>query len=145
MPKPLDPPIVAVFFVSFPVVERIAPELSVFGEVVGRAAGNGFRVAFLGVELKEFWVLPDIGAVESNENRNIADDLDASFLGVFLNGSPLPESKVLEEALSFDFAGELGLKFVFFRFGVGTDAGGPFGPGSAAEVVFEGNKIGVGL
>ena len=59
-----------------PVVERVAPELAGGAEVVGRHAGDGQRPAVV-VELEQLLVGPDVGAVEGDEDRHVADDLHA--------------------------------------------------------------------
>lgn len=93
----LYPPVVALLLVHRPGVERVAPELPVAAEVIGRDAGDGARAA-RGVEVEEFLVRPDVGAVRRHEDRHVADDVDAARIGVGLQRLPLAEEAPLAEA-----------------------------------------------
>ena len=63
-----DPPAEAVLAHGVPVVERVAPELAVLGEVVRRDAGDLLRDVLL-VELEELRLAPDVGGVRRDVDR----------------------------------------------------------------------------
>ena len=74
----------------WPVVKRIAPKLTGRGEIIRRNSGDNCRIAFA-IQIKEFRMTPDIGTVHGNENRNIADNLDALTVSVVHQIIPLLE------------------------------------------------------
>ena len=98
-----DPPVEAAFLEGAPFVERIAPALAGGGEVIGRDAGDADGVELL-VELEDFGVSPDIGAVVVDEDGDIAHDLDALFGAVGANGAPLLVEEELDGLLDGEFA-----------------------------------------
>ena len=82
------PPLKAVLFHKFPVVDRIAPKLSVGGETIwGHACHNGGIEFFVKKEL--CGCLPHVHTVVSNVNGHITDDDDAFFVTVFSQCLPL--------------------------------------------------------
>ena len=88
VPHSGDPPVVTGFLVVVPVVKGIAPNLTVFAERIGRTSGDLGRFIIL-VQLEQFRLRPNIGAIRGNINRNIAHDLNVLFVGVFLQLHPL--------------------------------------------------------
>ena len=71
-----------------PVIERIAPELSVRREVIRRAACHRLRLT-LRVELKELGVRPGIRRIRRDINRQVADNRDAVRGRIVLQALPL--------------------------------------------------------
>ena len=59
----------------FPFIKRIAPQLSVGGEAVGRTARDHRRVVIL-VEQELLGCLPDVHAVVRDVDRHITDEQD---------------------------------------------------------------------
>ena len=66
-----------------PAVQRVAPALAGGAEVVGRHAGHHGRPA-VRVELEQLGPRPDVGALVGDEDRHVADDLDAALVGIGL-------------------------------------------------------------
>src|SRR5690606_39728616 len=87
--EPAQPPAVAVRCVRRPIVERVAPKLPVGGAAVRRHASDEARVSGLFVEQEEFGICPDVGTVAGNEDRCVADELDAGRGGFPANLAPL--------------------------------------------------------
>ena len=96
------PPAVAVLFMCFPVIERIAPQLSGGAEIIGRHAGHLQRVA-PGVQTEHVLVRPDVRTVPAGEDRNISNDGDAFFIGIFLQIVPLAVKQELDEPIVIHF------------------------------------------
>ena len=71
-----------------PVIERIAPELSVRREVIRRAACHRLQLTLL-VELKELGVRPGIRRIRRDINRQVADNRDAVRGRIVLQALPL--------------------------------------------------------
>ena len=57
----------------FPVIERIAPKLPRFAEIIGRNAGNGNRET-LAVKLEQLLVRPNVRAVERDTYRRVPNN-----------------------------------------------------------------------
>ena len=89
-----DPPAIAVACHRFVVVERVAPELPVGAEAVGRDAGdlNG-DVAF--VQLEHLGLCPHVGGVHRHIDGQVADDADAEGVDIVLERGPLAEEQKL--------------------------------------------------
>src|SRR5208283_1963868 len=105
-PQAIDPPRESLFLVSFPAIERVAPELSRLAEVIWRYPGLDGRTASL-VQEKEVRPGPEIRAVVSDEDRNVANQVDA-FFGTFLaKGLHLGLEDVLDELVVADARAEL--------------------------------------
>ena len=104
--QPLNPPAVAGFAQARPVVERVAPELAVGAEVVGRHAGDAAPFALL-VEQEQLLVLPDVGAIVRHEHRNIAEQQHAQVTRVPAQALPLAIEQQLNELVIRDFVGKL--------------------------------------
>ena len=91
---PADPPAETVRLHGAPVVERIAPELAVGGEVVRR------HPCHLGgspcpVQQKLFPLAPDVGAVQGDVDGQITDQLHAPGVHIRLERRPLGVEPVL--------------------------------------------------
>ena len=90
------PPAEAVVTHGIPVVQGVAPQLAVCGEVVRRAACHPGKAA-VGVQLKQLAAHPCVHRVGRDINRNVAQDLHALLVGVGLDGLPLDAELVLHE------------------------------------------------
>ena len=100
-PDPADPPLVMCLFQIFPVIDRIAPELTVRGKCIRRASGDLRRHIFL-VEEEHFRVRPGVRAVDSGVERNIPDDLHAFFIRIAVKLFPLLLELILLEGEELD-------------------------------------------
>ena len=81
-PQALDPPAVAAPLQRRPVVERVAPQLALVGERVGRRAGDG-------AGLEELRVGAVVGAAGRDVDRDVADQLHAAVERVAAQRGPL--------------------------------------------------------
>jgi hypothetical protein len=99
---PLDPPAIALGGVCRPAVERIAPALSGGTEVVRRYAGHDAGTT-VGIEIEQRGIRPHVGAVRGDEDRQVADDVDAAGVGVVLQRRPLLVKAPLAELPETDF------------------------------------------
>ena len=139
----LDPPFKAVFCQHVPVVNRVAPELAGFAEVVRRNARHFSGLAGVGIETEDFGVSPNVGAIVRDIDGDIAEDFDAPRVGVLLEGCPLSIEFVLEVATEFDVVDKL---FAPCFQGVGVAFGdrlGPAVPAEIAEVLIERREEGI--
>ena len=93
-----DPPVIAALLHVFPVIERIAPELSRRRERIRRAASHTDRDVLL-VELEHLRMGPRVRAVRSDIERDVADDLNALLIGIGLQLRPLLHELELLEAV----------------------------------------------
>ena len=94
--KPLHPPFVSRLLMVIPVVERIAPELAVSSEGIGRASRNRCGISLF-IQLKKLRLGPGVRTVGSDIDGDISDDHYPVFVGVFLERLPLlVEFKLLE-------------------------------------------------
>ena len=91
----VHPPGIAVGRMPVPVVQRVAPELAIFGKIIGRHAGDRFRAAVT-VDFKDLGMRPGIGAVERNVDRHVAEQADAVRVGVIAQPLPLFEKEELQ-------------------------------------------------
>ena len=138
-----DPPGVAVGLHGVPIVQGIAPELSIGGEVIGRNAGYlGGHVPL--VQLESPGVGPHIGGVHGYINRQVADDADALFVGVGPQGLPLAEEQVLDVGEQADVVRKL---FLVMCHRLGTAEADvlvrPIRPGLHPKMALEGHEQGV--
>ena len=80
-----------------PVKDRVAPALAGLAEIIRRYSGheNGPLGA---VELEQFGMGPDIGAVLGHVDGQVADELHVVLPAVAAQGPPLAERQVLAEA-----------------------------------------------
>src|SRR5690242_9294775 len=91
---PLNPPVVASLAKYIPPVQRISPALTGFAEEIGRNTGNIDGLAVL-IELKDVRVTPNVSAVEADEDRHVADQLNAQRHTVLMQRAPLLEKEKL--------------------------------------------------
>ena len=82
--------------VLLPVIQRVAPQLPVRGEIVGRHAGNGFGVAVT-VDFQDFPVRPGVRAVERNIDRHVTEQLNTLLMGVGAQHFPLVVEQELQD------------------------------------------------
>ena len=83
-----DPPLISCISVVIPAVQRISPELSCCGKSVRRASGYSHRHILL-IQLEKLRMSPGICTVHSYIDRDISDDLDTFFVGIFFQFHPL--------------------------------------------------------
>ena len=98
---PANPPTEAVPLHGGPVVQRVAPQLAVLGEVVRRHARHLGGLP-LPVQQKLLPFRPHVGGVQGHIDGQVADDLDAQAVGVLLQGFPLGEEPVLDIGVEGD-------------------------------------------
>ena len=101
-----QPPGEAVFFHLVPAVQGVAPELTVGGEGIGRAAGYAGG-AQGSVQLEQLGAGPDLHGVVGDIDGHVADDGDAAFPGMVPEGVPLAGEDILDEALEADLITQL--------------------------------------
>src|SRR5262245_4000807 len=94
-PQAINPPGIARLSQLIPAVERISPTLASDAEIVWRHTRNNTRGACF-VEIKQFRVRPDIGAVVGHKYRQVAQDLNVARIGIALQAHPLAIKLILE-------------------------------------------------
>ena len=107
MADALDPPGKTFGCMGTPAIERVAPALACRAEEVGWHAGDDGGTA-VGIELEKFRARPDFGALVGDEDRRIADDLDAACVGICAQFFPLPEKTPLGKLPEGDACSVLG-------------------------------------
>ena len=123
----LNPPGKSVPFHHVPSIERISPALARRAEIIGRDAGdNGGSKIF--IERKKIRMCPNIGTLERREDRNIADDLNSFFVGVFLECRPLAGETPLSKFPEFDFVVQFDARFFKCRRFALSNVAIPFAP-----------------
>jgi hypothetical protein len=110
-----QPPRVIFRGVSGPVVEWVAPELSVSRKIIGRHAGDRGWLQRLAIELKQVRTRPDISAVECSEDWRVADDLNPELGRLCTNLRPLTEEQILDERVTFGARGDFLAQRGFLR------------------------------
>jgi hypothetical protein len=134
-----NPPGIAGLLHVVPVVDRVAPELTVLAEVVRRNASYAARSALF-VQLKLLGRAPDVRTVQRNIDGQIAHNLNAVTVGVGFQPCPLFKEQPLNklvEANAFFQAFARGIQSGLFAH---TRFIRPFAPGNAAVFVLEGHK-----
>src|SRR5215469_2950964 len=101
----VEPPAVAAPPQRVPVVHRIAPELTLRAEVVGRHSRHETGPA-LPVQLEQFRVGPHVARVRGHEKRHVAYDSQSLGAGILLKAPALAEQEKLSKAHSLDFGSE---------------------------------------
>ena len=101
-----NPPRVAGAAVVVPVIQRVAPQLTIRRKVVRRAARHAARLA-LGIGLKQLAARPCVGGIRGNVNRNIAHNGYALGLCVGVQGAPLAVELILQKGPEFNLLGML--------------------------------------
>ena len=138
-----NPPGVAVGFHGVPVVEGIAPQLAVGGEVVRRHARHlGGDVPL--VQLESPGVRPHVGGVHGHVDGQVADDADALFMGVGPQVLPLAEEQVLDVGEQADVIRQLLLVTRYCLRAAEADVLiRPLRPGLHAEMALDSHEQGV--
>ena len=95
--QPVNAPAIARPPEAFPIVNRIAPELPLRAEVIGRHAGDEACPALL-IQKEELRISPYIARVGRNEERKIADQSHAPGMRMYLEPLALAEQKKLPKA-----------------------------------------------
>src|SRR5450755_601865 len=108
--KAFDPPFKSGLGHRLPVVDRVPPELSSFAEVVWRHTRYhfGFSIAF---KQELLMMRPDVSAIMSDVNRDVAHDPHPSNSAVAAQRVPLPVKHELAVLLVFDFVRQFLLVF----------------------------------
>ncbi len=89
-----DPPAVVAACLRIPVIQRVAPELAVLREVVGRHAGHRVGAA-VAIDPQDLRMRPGV-AVERDINRHVAEKIDAVVVGISVEPGPLIEKQELD-------------------------------------------------
>ena len=96
----LLPPGIAVLFHGVPIVEGVAPKLTVLTEIVGRNARNTCGKVLL-IQLKQTLICPHVCTIVRHVDGNIANNLDTSGVCIRLELRPLAAKFVLGELPGF--------------------------------------------
>ena len=99
----LNPPVISALAEYVPAVKRIAPALSGAAKKIGRHARNIDRVAVF-VELKDLGMVPDVGAIQIDEDGDVGDELDAICCAVLMHRAPLFKKEELNRARNHQLA-----------------------------------------
>ena len=133
------PPGEAVLFHVRPVIDGIAPILSIGVEAVRRAARNDAWTAGTG-QLEILRVRPDVGGIQRNIDGDIADNQHTVFMGILPQTLPLRVEAVLEEAMKIKFVVQQ-LPIMRHRLGlVHPDIERPLGPRAVVIICLDGHK-----
>src|SRR5258708_37357424 len=84
-----------------PVIDRIAPQLPLCAEIVGRNTGNKLRPVMF-VQQKQFWVGPHVARVRRNEKGEVTDEVHAPGASMFPKAFALAGKQELGEAKLVD-------------------------------------------
>ncbi len=135
----INPPAKSSFCDTPPVIGRRAPELAIFGEIIGRNAADGTRIAAR-IEIEKVAMTPDIGAVVFDVKGHVAHDEDVFRRARCVKGLPLAEEFELNEfviadCLRIGFDARIELRPCYatvgveeaHEFGVGIEPPGLFG------------------
>ena len=87
---PANPPAKAIRFHAVIVIQGVAPQLAVLGEVVRRHAGD-LRGYVALAQLEEMGLRPHIGGIHRHIDRQVADDLQPLGVDIVPQGVPLLE------------------------------------------------------
>src|ERR1700722_7916282 len=107
--QPVDAPPIPSRTQGIPVVNGIAPQLTLRAEIVGRNSGDKARAPLL-IEQEKFWVGPDIAGIRRNEKGQVADQADAFGVSVRFELIGLAEEQKLRKANLIDLIGQLVLR-----------------------------------
>jgi hypothetical protein len=102
---PGNPPGEFLAGVGLPAIDWVTPELAGRTEVVGRDARDEERFP-LGIELEQVGARPDIRAVQRDEDRHVADQLDLPLPARLAKRPPLPREDELDELVIEDRLGQ---------------------------------------
>src|SRR6266498_3300180 len=90
--QPRDAPRIAGLPESVPVVDGVAPKLSLRAEEIGRHTGNEAWPVLL-VQQKQLRIGPDVARVRRNEEGQVADQAQTLAVGVCLQSLALAEQQ----------------------------------------------------
>ena len=138
----LKPPLVVGLLEIIPVVERIAPELTGSREIIRRTACHRDGIAVV-IELEDLGICPGVGAVHSDINRHIAQDLDAQTVDIGAERLPLLIKLELQELPKNDLVAQLILVAFQSVLLAHFDVLGPLCPGRHVVVILHCHKQGV--
>src|SRR4029453_10920552 len=99
----VEAPAVAVRGQDIPVIDWIAPTLSLRAEVVWRHPGDHARPVPR-VEKKQLRVSPHVARIRGDEERQVTDDAHSFGAGVALQARPLTKQQELTESNQVDLA-----------------------------------------
>ena len=85
---PAAPETVSVLSLGGKIIDRHAPALAGFGEIIRRTAGDKGRISFF-IQQKIFAMAPDIRTVQIHIERNISHDVHSLMVGIFQDLVPL--------------------------------------------------------
>src|ERR1700722_16931117 len=106
----VDPPGISLLLHYIPAIQRMAPALSVFAEKIRGHSRDDFGIK-LGTQMKQIGMRPNIGAVEINEDRDIAHHSNGMTRAMAAKRLPLFEEKKLHGAADVEFGGHFGARF----------------------------------
>src|SRR5690348_17675490 len=106
MARPRDPPGIAIGGERIPAIDWVTPALPRRTEVIGRDPGDDQRLATL-VQLEVALVRPHIRALVCDEDRQVADDRDATLARLFAQRRPLAVEEELRVAMETDLVHQL--------------------------------------
>src|ERR1700678_3754794 len=98
----IDPPRISLLFHHIPAIKRITPALSIFTEKIWRHAGDDLGIEF-GVQAKQIGMSPNIGAIEIDEDRNIAHHTDRVLCAISAKRLPLLKEEKLDGTANIEF------------------------------------------
>jgi hypothetical protein len=91
---------------GFPIIYRVAPELSFGTEIIRRHTGHESRPQ-IGTELEPLGISPDIAGIQRHEEREIADKQHPAVTGILLQGAPLARQQELRKPTLVDLIHQL--------------------------------------
>ena len=133
------PPLISGISVIIPAVQRISPELSGCGKSIWRASGYRCRYILL-IQLEKLRMSPGIRTVHSYIDRNIPNDLDTFFIGIFFQFHPLFIEFKLHILLEFNIKIQFSAVVIHGISPAETDILRPLGPLHTAELIFHSHK-----
>ena len=139
LPQAGDPPGEIGGLVIIPAVDRVAPDLTVGGEVIGRAAGNFGELA-VAVHLEQLRVRPCVRAVGGNVDGHVANELDGVRVGIGLELAPLLEELELHVLLELDVKIQLAAVIIQRKAPVHADVLRPLAPRLLAKEAAHGHE-----
>ncbi len=137
--NPSQPPVIPGVFVIVPVIQRVAPQLSIGAESIRRTAGHSDRLPVF-IQLEELGMAPGIHRVQGDINRQVADDVDSFSIRVVPEFLPLLEEQILNRFIEVNI-----LAVLLRQTGHGLSAVVPFvifplQPGLAAIFVLQSHE-----
>ena len=104
--EPIRPPPIIVAFHRIPIVQRVAPELAIFAEVIGRyTCDRRWPAVFF--QQKQVLVCPDVCAAMGDENGHIAEESHIPRGSVIGQLRPLLAKYILNKLLELELYRQL--------------------------------------